>query len=38
MRGLLVKDLRLLLGQKKFLVLVLFMTVVLNFNGSPYPL
>ena len=34
MRGLLVKDLRLLLGQKKFLVLVLFMTVVLNFNGS----
>ena len=34
MRGLLVKDLRLQMGQKKFLLLLLFMTVVLNFNDN----
>ena len=34
MRGLLVKDLRLMMGQKKFLLLLLFMTVVLNFNDN----
>lgn len=34
MRGLLVKDMRMLLGQKKFFLMVLFMAVVLNFSSN----
>lgn len=34
MKGLLIKDLRLLLGQKRFFVLFLFIAVMLNFNSD----
>ena len=36
MKGLLVKDMRMLLGQKKFGALIVFMTVVLSFNSDSY--
>ena len=34
MKGLLVKDMRMMLGQKKFFLLVLFMAIILNFNSD----
>lgn len=34
MKGLLVKDLRLMLGQKRFFILFVFIAVMLNFNSS----
>lgn len=34
MRGLLIKDLRLMLGQKRFFILFVFIAVMLNFNSD----
>ena len=34
MRGLLVKDMRMMMGQKKFFGLVVFMTIILNFSSN----
>lgn len=35
MRGLFVKDIRMMMGQKKFFCLVFFMAVILNFSSDP---